>query len=261
MPCGFFLIMKNLSLLQLLGGAALLSAVIFGAAHLMRLESEQREMLKQLADIKTMLARPGAASAPAPSAARAQPPLPATVSLRDASVKGRNDAKLTLVEFSDFECPFCGRYSRDTFERVIHDFVDTGTVQYAFRNYPIASLHPHAVKAGEAAECARQQGKFWEMHNRLFANQQKLNEPDLKTTATAVGLDVAAYDRCMSSGSAAAKIRRDLDDGSRAGVSGTPMFFLGATQPDGSVKVLRRLSGAQPYESFKSAIDALLASS
>jgi len=254
--------MKNLKLPQLLAGAALLSAVVFGAAHLMTIETEQREMLKELREMRTMLARPGSAPGQAPpaSAARAEPPLPANISLRGAAVKGRDDARVTLIEFSDFECPFCGRYSRDTFERVARDFVDSGKVQYAFRNYPIASLHPHAVKAGEAAECAHQQGKFWEMHGRLFANQQKLTEPDLKATASASGLDLAAYDRCVTGGGAAARIRQDLEDGLRAGVTGTPTFFLGVTQADGSVKVTRRLSGAQPYESFKAAIDAALAS-
>lgn len=256
----------NTGLAKLLGGTALTAAVIFGAAHMMTLESEQRDVLKQLQEIKALLqarpaGAPGPAAGPAAPIARApEPSLPATVSLRGAALKGRADAKLTLVEFSDFECPFCGRYIRDTFERIAHDYVDTGKVQYAFRNYPLANLHPHAVKASQAAECARQQGKFWDMHTRLFANQQKLGDADLRTTAGAAGVELASYDRCVASESAMTKIRQDQEDGARAGVTGTPFFFLGVAQPDGSIKVMRRVSGAQPYEAFKSAIDALLAS-
>ena len=249
------------SLPTLLGGAALLAAVFFGAAHMMTLESEQRAMLKELQDIKGLLrARPAAPAAQ--PAARPDPsviPANLSVSIGGAAVTGKTDARLTIVEFSDFECPFCGRYSRETFERIQHEFVDTGKVRYAFRHYPLESLHPRALKASVAAECAREQGKFWEFHARLFKDQQKLGDADLIAQARAVGVDPGAFDRCLA-GPALAKIRKDQDEGARAGVTGTPFFFLGVVQKDGAVKVLNRLSGAQPFDAFKTAIDALLAS-
>ena len=246
------------SLPTLLGGAALVAAGIFGAAHMMTLESEQRHMLKELQEIKALLqTRPAAqqAARPAPSVV----PANLSLSIEGAAVKGKPEARLTVIEFSDFECPFCGRYSRDTFEQIQHAYVDTGKVRYAFRHFPLESIHPRALKAGVAAECSREQGKFWELHTRLFADQQKLSDADLRAQARAVGVDLPAFDRCLA-GPALAKIRRDQDEGSRAGVSGTPFFFLGVAQKDGTVKVLNRLSGAQPFEAFKTAIDALLAS-
>jgi protein-disulfide isomerase len=254
--------MAKASLPTLLGGAALIAAAVFGAAHMMALESEQRNMMKELQEIKALLrARP--AAQPAQQAARPAPaPIPANLalSMEGAAVKGKPDARLTIVEFSDFECPFCGRYSRDTFDQVQRAYVDTGKVRYAFRHYPLESMHPRALKAGVAAECSREQGKFWELHTRLFADQQKLSDADLRAQAGAAGVNLGAFDRCLAAPPVLAKIRRDLDEGARAGVTGTPFFFLGVAQKDGTVKVLNRLSGAQPFDAFKTAIDALLAS-
>lgn len=248
------------SLPTLLGAAALVAAGIFGASHMVALESEQRDMLKELKEIKALL-RTRPAAPPAQAARPAPSPLPAnlSLSLEGAAVKGKPEARLAIIEFSDFECPFCGRYSRETFERIQQAFVDTGKVRYAFRHFPLESIHPHALKAGVAAECSREQGKFWELHARLYADQQKLSDADLRADARAVGVDLGAFDRCLT-GPALAKVRRDQDEGSRAGVSGTPFFFIGVTQKDGTVKVLNRLSGAQPFEAFKTAIDTLLAS-
>ena len=251
--------MNNLA--TLLGGAVLVSAVALGAAHLIKLESDQRAVLTELKEIKALL-RTRQAPQAAQQPARPTPdvvPENLSVSIENAAVEGRADAQFTIVEFSDFECPFCGRYSRETFDQLERDFVKTGKVRYAFRHYPLESIHPRALKAGEAAECARQQGKFWELHKRLFADQQKLSDADLRANASAVGLDLGAFDRCLA-GPALVKVRHDLDEGSRAGVLGTPFFFLGVTQKDGRIKVLSRLSGAQSYSAFKTAIDKLLAS-
>lgn len=246
----------------LLGGAALIAAAAFGAAHMVSIEREQRDILKQLQEIKALLqSRP---AAPAAQAARPGPAaLPAnlTLSLDGAAIRGKPDARLAIVEFSDFECPFCGRYSRETFERVSREYMDSGKVRYAFRNYPLVNLHPHAMKASQAAMCAAEQGKFWEMHKRLFANQQKLGDADLRETAAALGINLPVYDRCVASDAVSVRIRKDQDEGARAGVTGTPFFFVGTLQSDGTLKVVRRLSGAQPYDSFKSVLDSMLSSS
>ncbi len=132
-------------------------------------------------------------------------------------------------------------------------------LRYVVREFPIESIHPQAFKASEAALCAGEQGRYWDMHARLFANPRALRARDLAEHAGALGLDRARFDDCLGSGRQAAKVRKDLADGRQAGVQGTPTFFLGTVAPDGStLKVLRVLRGAQPFASFKSAIDAAL---
>jgi len=127
-----------------------------------------------------------------------------------------------------------------------------------FADFPLESIHKFAFKAAEATRCAGEQGKFWEMHDRLFANQTSL-EP-AKPHAEAIGLDVAKFEGCLSAGKYAEAIRKDVADGAKAGVTGTPLFFLAYTDPTSTkVKTVARLSGAQPYAAFKAQIDQLLA--
>jgi protein-disulfide isomerase len=124
--------------------------------------------------------------------------------------------------------------------------------------YPLEALHKLAFKGSEAAMCAGEQGEYWEMHDRLFANQQKL-EPWAEH-AQSIGLDAAKFDECMNSGRQAAEIRKDMAAGQKAGVTGTPTFFLAWADPKSSqVKTVARLTGAQPFAAFKAAIDKLLA--
>ena len=255
--------MSSIDTSKLLGVATLGALRGFGVIlhnRMARLETGQAEILAQLKNADPRPAAARAAQAAPAQVAPAQPTVPDTpISIATAAVRGRADAKLTMVEFSDFECPFCGRYSRDTFGQIAREYIDTGKIQYAFRHYPIESLHPHAFKAAEAAECAREQGKFWPMHDRLFAHQEALTDADLLGHATAVGLKTADFQRCVS-GPAAERIRQDQKDGNGTGMSGTPMFYVGNVQPDGRVRVRRVITGAAPYAQFKSALDELLAS-
>jgi protein-disulfide isomerase len=123
---------------------------------------------------------------------------------------------------------------------------------------PLESIHKLAFKAAEAANCAGEQGKYWEMHDRLFANQKTL-EP-WKSHAEALGLDVSRFEECLNAGKQAEEIRKDMAEGQKAGVTGTPTFFLGYTDPSSSkVKTLMRFTGAQPFSAFKAQIDRLLA--
>ena len=202
-----------------------------------------------------------------PAAVPITPPPSATappnfdLEIAGAPTKGNLEAKLVLIEFSDFQCPFCGRYSRETLQQLEHDYVDTGKARYVFRNFPLERIHPLALRAAEAAECARVQGKFWEMHARLFANQQALAEADLVRTAQGLGLNMSNFQQCFASQSTSpTRIRQDQTDGGRAGITGTPTFFVGTITKEGKVHVLRRLVGAQPYTAFKTAIDGLLSS-
>jgi protein-disulfide isomerase len=163
----------------------------------------------------------------------------------DAPVRGNPAAPVTVVEFSDFQCPYCGR-ARPTVMRVLQTYGDK--VRWVFRHFPL-DFHSQARKAGEAAVCAGDQGQFWEMHDRLFAHQDKLTVPDLKAHAAALGLDTTAFDKCLDSGRHAALVEADEEEGARLGVSGTPAFFI-----DG-----RPLVGAQPFDTFAEIIDDELA--
>jgi protein-disulfide isomerase len=181
-----------------------------------------------------------------------------TVSIHGAPSRGSATAKVVVVEYSDFQCPYCGKFARETFAAIEERYITTGKVRYVFRNFPLDQAHPKAFRAAEAAECANQQGKFWEMHARLFANQQALDPGELLSHGKAVGVEESAFQKCMS-GAAKAKIKRDFNEGLKAGVGGTPTFLLGTAEKDGKVRVLKTLSGTQTTESFTAALDEVLA--
>jgi protein-disulfide isomerase len=231
------------------------------AGRMTALEANQQAMLKELQALKASGPAPQQPAAQGQNAAPPPPPaLPADpLTIAGAASMGRADAPLTLIEFSDFQCPFCSRHVRETFDKIRTAYVDTGKVRYVFRNYPIESLHPQAWASARTAECAGRQGKFWELHQRLFANQKQLSDADLQTYARAAGVDMKALNLCIADPAVTAKISKDLDEGSRAGVSGTPIFFVGRIE-NGKVKALRRLNGAVPFAAFQQTFDALLAS-
>ena len=172
--------------------------------------------------------------------------------------RGENTARLTLVEFSDYQCPFCGRFVRETVPQFDKEYVQTGKVKYVFLDLPLESIHATAFKAAEAAHCAGEQGKFWEMHDRLYANQQAL-EP-WTPHAQALGLDVAKFDECLSSGRQAARIRADVAVAQKAGLTSTPSFVLAYTDPkSATVSSVAVMIGVPPYAALKTAVDKLLA--
>jgi protein-disulfide isomerase len=159
--------------------------------------------------------------------------------------KGPAGAPVTIVEFSDFECPYCSR-GRTTIEKVMAGY--PGKIRLVFRDFPL-DFHEKAQKAAEAGLCAEEQGKFWPMHDRMFDAQDKLDVADLKASAKSLGLDAAKFDACLDSGKMAARVKENREAGAAVGVSGTPAFFING----------RLLSGAQPLEKFKEVIDEELA--
>jgi len=159
--------------------------------------------------------------------------------------RGPEKAPVTIIEFSDFQCPFCGR-AEPTVKQVMDLYKDK--VRLVFRDFPLPG-HPFAQKASEAALCANDQGKYWEMHDKLFSNQQALEVTQLKGYAKELGLNTGKFDKCLESGSKAKEIEASTKAGMEAGVSGTPAFFVNGML----------LSGALPLENFKSVIDAELA--
>jgi protein-disulfide isomerase len=160
--------------------------------------------------------------------------------------RGPANAPITIVEFSDYECPYCSR-AEESVKKVLEAY--KGKVRVVYRDFPLP-FHSKAQKASEAALCAGDQGKFWEMHEKLFANQQALDVPQLKDHAKTLGLDGGKFEKCLDSGEKAKVVEASKKAGEDAGVSGTPAFFING----------RMLSGAQPFEKFKEVIDSELAS-
>lgn len=183
-----------------------------------------------------------------------------TLTVANRPARGAENARLTFIEYSDYGCAFCAQYSSDVYPRIVRDYVDTGTLRYVFKNYPSEELHPGAFKAHVAAACAGDQGRYWEMHDRLFADQDTFGIDRLVDDARRVGVDVATFRTCVAGTTHDAVILEDIDQAVRGGVSGTPVFVVALTEPDGgNVTPLRVVVGAQPYQAFKDAIDAVLA--
>jgi protein-disulfide isomerase len=156
--------------------------------------------------------------------------------------RGPATAPITIVEYADYQCPYCTRAAAAV-KQVEERYA--GKVRFVFRDFPLTQIHPNAGKAAEAASCASDQGKFWPMHDRLFANQSKLAVDELKKHAVELGLDAAAFDTCLDSGKHAEAWKKSLAEGQSYGLTGTPSFFING----------RLLVGAQPVESFAQVID------
>ncbi len=218
------------------------------------LKEGQKAMQKDLQEIKALLR-----ALPRGGAAAAAVPQNVVLTADGGQLHGAKDAKLTLIEYTDFQCPFCAKYVHDTFPQIEAEYIKTGKVKYVRKDFPLESIHPHAFKAAEATRCAQDQDKGWEMHARLFNHPQQLAPTNLPEHAQAVGLDSTAFQQCLDSGKHAAQIRKDMSEAQGAGVTGTPSFFLGVSDASGKVKATRSLKGAQTYAAFKTAIDELLA--
>jgi protein-disulfide isomerase len=191
------------------------------------------------------------------------PPVPKdiVIDIKGAWARGEKTAKLTIVEFMDYQCPLCGRHFRDVLPQIERDYIGTGKVRYVLLDYPGELVHPNAMKAAQAARCAGDQGKFWEMHDRLLANQGALKPNDLPEHARALGLDVPRFEQCVDSDRFEDEIRSDIDTGLKAGVRATPSFYLGSAEQDGNlVRVRSQVPGAAEWVAFKPLIDKLLLS-
>jgi protein-disulfide isomerase len=167
---------------------------------------------------------------------------------------GSADAKVTIVEFSDFQCPFCRAFFEDTYAQLKKTYIDTGKARLVFRHFPL-SFHPAAKPAALAAQCANDQSKFWQYHDKIFIEQAKkgngtveFGSTELKLWASQLGLNMETFNSCFDSAKYAKDIEDDIQVGSNAGVSGTPSFFING----------KLLVGAQPFSAFQKAIDAEL---
>jgi len=169
-------------------------------------------------------------------------------------IRGAESAKVWLVEVSDFQCPFCKQWHDETFAKIDQEYVKTGKVRMAYLNFPLTRIHKNAQLAAEAAMCAGVQGKFWELHSSLFQSQPKWAEAKtpivvFDSLARSAGVELKAWDKCMTAHSTAKLIEADRDRSAKAGVESTPTFFVGE----------RALAGAYPVDTFRVAIDQALA--
>ncbi|MFH1728187.1 MAG: DsbA family protein [Pseudomonadota bacterium] len=180
----------------------------------------------------------------APSA----PSIDMTTLTDDDAFKGNKNAPVTIVEWSDFECPFCTRFYQQTLGQIKKEYINTGKVKFIYRDFPLG-FHANAQKSAEAAECAGEQGKFWEMHDKLFEEGVSGGLDSFKQFAVDIGLNAAKFNECLDSGKMASEVAKDMQDGQAVGISGTPGFIING----------QKIVGAQPFEAFKQIIDAELA--
>lgn len=240
------------------GGSSIGAAVVIGVAFLAGsfvVKSGLDQQATQLAEVVTSLGkveeafRQGGAGRPMPPRAEGpQGPDPGkqhAVDVASAPIRGDKNAKITIVAFSDFQCPFCNRVN-PTLTKLLETY--PGKVRVAFKHLPLR-IHPDAPAAHAAAEAANRQGKFWEMYDKIFANQRDLKPETFKRYATEIGLDVAKFEKDVEDAAVKARIDADMKEADKLGVAGTPAFFING----------KYLSGAQPYETFQKMVDEQLA--
>ncbi len=238
---------------------AMMSAIIItmsGTVMAAPMTKEQGDaILKELRDIKELLARPQQQAQQAPSAP--QGPQNLTVKGDAIYVLGKNDAPLTMVEFTDYQCPFCGRFEASTFPEIKKNFIDTGKLRLILRDLPLSDMHPFALKAAQSVHCAGDQGKFWEMKELVFKNQAKLDVDSLAGYAKDLALNGDTFKSCMADGKHLKEIGDEAKYAQSLGINGTPTFILGRSAGD-SVEG-RVIVGAQPFAVFEAAINETLA--
>jgi len=166
------------------------------------------------------------------------------VSADDDAILGDENAPIEIIEFSDYECPFCTRFYTNTLPQLKSQYIDTGKAKLIYRDFPLG-FHANAQKAAEAAECAGDQGKYFDMHDKLFEQGVSGGTISFKQYAKDIGLNTKDFDACLDTGKYADEVKKDFSDGQSAGVSGTPTFYINGQQ----------LVGAQPFEAFQQVIE------
>ncbi len=166
----------------------------------------------------------------------------------DDPVLGDPQAPVTIVEFSDFQCPFCGKFFQTSEKQIIEKYIKTGKAKFIYRDFPLTGIHEHAQKAAEAGQCSHEQGKFWQYHDLLFQRQAELGVSNFKRWAEEIGLNKDQFNQCLDSGKYADEVQKDFQDGQALGVTGTPGTFVNG----------RLIVGSVPFAQFESAIEEAL---
>src|SRR3989344_5143921 len=198
------------------------------------------------------------------AAAQPQQPTKGATTVDDDPVLGDKNAPITIVEFSDYECPFCKRHFDQTHQELVKKYIETGKVKLVFKDFPLSFHDPMATKEAVAANCAREQGgdkKYFEFHDEIFkrtvSNGNGLDDAKIKTIATDIRLNISSFNICLSNKAMEDEVKKDIADGTAAGASGTPTFLIGKTTKDGKVEG-DLVVGAQPFAAFQAVIDPLL---
>ncbi len=219
-------------------------------------KAEAQQILDELKQLRVAVERapaPPAAQAAAPAAP--SQPQTVSVSIEGSPSMGRDDAPLTLVEFSDIQCPFCGRFHTQTFEQLKTNYIDKGLLRFVSRDLPLP-FHAEAEKASLAARCAGDQGRYWEMRDALLKNPSTLSTDTIMAQAATLSLNADTFKACMDQQKYVDVIRKDGQDAATIGLSGTPSFVLG--KASGTTVQGITIVGAQPYASFESKIKEML---
>jgi protein-disulfide isomerase len=263
--------------LKLLKSAVVIAAILLSAnrfsfsqtneaelrKEIEQLRQEQRSLEKDISEMKTMVLRL-LTQMPSPQQAQQQGGLPplnvagVEFDIGDNLVLGKESAKLVIVEFSDYECPYCGRYVRETFPEIQKQYVDKGLIRYVVIDNPLTQIHPLAAKAAEAAHCAGNTGKFWEAREAIMADQQSLN--DLSGYARKLNLNVEQFEDCLKSDKYKSAVSGNAALTGKIGISGVPAFIIGTADSKNPSKItgISAIRGAVPLENFKRELDAAL---
>jgi protein-disulfide isomerase len=214
------------------------------------LQTQQQLILDKLNDLESKMSADGVGGTGA---------LPSTTEVRGERFKGESGAAVGIIEYSDYECPFCGQFEQSTFPQLLSNYVKTGKVKYIYRDLPLH--HPHSMLAAQASHCAKDQGRYWEMHDALFANQANLAENHLSEIADSLNLDVAKFASCLASGKFTDEVQASVSEAAKLGINATPAFMIGILDKGGNtLNIDKRIVGAVPYEMLKDDLDMLLAS-
>jgi protein-disulfide isomerase len=219
-------------------------------------KSKQDEILNELRQIRQLLEKlttaPTVAQAPAP-----QPAPAVKLAELGGNVIGKADAPLTMIEFTDMQCPYCRQFHLTTFDQLKKNYIDTGKLRYVSRDFPLDAIHPQAQAAAKAVRCAGEQGRFWDLRHQVLLNNAQLNPAMVSTLAEDLRLDMPAFRGCVDQPARFdVDIKKDVTDGTSIGVSGTPSFVIGRSTPNGVDGVL--LVGALPYTVFEARFKELL---
>lgn len=213
------------------------------------LEKQQQLILDKLNELESALSANGLKTAS----------LPSTTDVRGENFRGGADAKFVIIEYADYECPFCGQFERDTVPELLKNYVQTGKVKFVYRDLPLH--HPHAMLAARASRCAADQGKYWEMHDALFASQANLAQDHVSELAGSLSLDSTRFANCLASDKFTGAIQASVSQANDLGLHATPSFIIGTLANGGSiVHIDKRVVGAVPYEQLRTELDELLTS-
>jgi protein-disulfide isomerase len=174
------------------------------------------------------------------------------VSIDGVPARGNPTAKVAVLEYSDFQCPSCARAFYELLPQIQSDYVATGKVLFVFRHYPLQSIHPLAVVAAVAAECAARQNRFWPLHDRLYSHRGQLDAPSIRDDVVATGAEISEWDACISSPGALEAVNRERAPGKAIGIRGTPTFLIGRLRPDRRVRVVKEITGVSTLARWRS---------